>query len=162
MNKFLRYLILLALPLNNLWLFYFILTPLTIYPVFWLIGLFYPASLSDTFIYFSSISIEIAHACIAGSAFYLLIILNLATPMPLKTRVYSLFSSILFLLLLNIIRIFLFSILFANSYSLFETIHLFVWNFLSIFIVIGIWFAEARIFNIKHIPFYTDIKSIKK
>ena len=78
----LRYLILVLVAIPNLWLFYLIFTPLTAYPVYWLLSLPYDASiLSNNIILINqAISIELVEACIAGAAYYLLLILNLSTP----------------------------------------------------------------------------------
>jgi exosortase/archaeosortase family protein len=156
----LRYLLLLILGLN-LWLFYAVLKPLTIYPSFLLIKFFYnSAILSGSSIIISGFNIEIIDACIAGSAFLLLLILNLTTPMNLKTRFYSLLFSLLSLLLINILRIFLLSILFIESFSLFDMTHKFFWYFLSIIFVFLIWILTIKLFKIKKIPVYSDIKSL--
>jgi len=158
----LRYLILVSSALGNLWLFYFIFTPLTIYPVFFLLKLFFSASLSGTIISFNNVSINLVKACIAGSAYYLLLILNLTTPISIKKRIYALIFSFISFLIINIIRIFLFSLLLENSFSLFNLTHLFVWYGLSSFIVLAIWIFTIKIFDIKEIPVYSDLKFLYK
>ena len=128
----LRYFLLLILGLGNLFIFYLIFTPLTVYPVFWLIGSSNQATLlqgtytsvcellegtfleslacMNTTIFFKDYFASIIPACIAGSAYYLLLILNLSTPMGLKTRIKSLSFILILFLILNIARIFLFEI----------------------------------------------------
>lgn len=163
-----RYLLLLILSLGGLWIFYFVFTPLTIYPVLYLLKLFGATSLliTDYFsaptpvILFKDLSIFLVSACIAGSAYYLLVILNLATPMPLKTRLKALAFSLLVFLVFNILRIVFFSILLVKSFTLFELAHLIFWYFISVLVVLGIWFAEIKLFNIKTIPVYSDLKLI--
>ncbi|MBU1136245.1 MAG: pacearchaeosortase [Nanoarchaeota archaeon] len=161
MNKlysiFLRYILLILIAISNLWLFYFILTPLTIYPVFFLLNIFFNVSVSGITLSMQGFQIELARACIAGSAYYLLLILNLTTPMPLKKRINSIVFSLFFFLLFNILRIFFFSILFINSFAFFNLFHLIFWYFISSFLVFIIWVAEIKIFKIKQIPVYSDI-----
>lgn len=156
----LRYIILVLAAINNLWLFYAIFTPLTVYPVFYALNLFFNASLSNTTIILEGSSIQLIKACIAGSAYYLLLILNLTTPMPIKKRIISIIFSFLSFLVVNIARIIFFSILLLKSFSLFNTLHLIFWYLLSGIIVFLIWLAEIRIFKIKDIPVYSDIRNL--
>ena len=153
-----RYLVLLLASVSDLWIFYAVFTPLTIYPVFFLLSLFYEVSLAGNVLILEGFPIHLVEACIAGSAYYLLLILNLTTPMDLKKRIYSLSFSFLLFLFVNILRILLFSILFINAFSLFNLTHLIFWYFLSGFLVFLIWLAEIKIFKIKQIPVYSDIR----
>ena len=156
-----RYLILIMVGIPNLWLFYLIFTPLTIYPVFFLLSLFFNATLINNLIILENfLPIEIIPACVAGSAYYLLLILNLAIPMQLNKRLKLLAFSFLSLLIINILRIFFLSIVFASGTSLFDITHELFWYFGSIVFVVGIWFAGVKIFKIKEIPFYSDLKNI--
>ena len=155
-----RYLILLLIGVPNLWLFYLIFTPLTIYPVFSLLSLFFNATLiSNVIIIENLFPIEIIGACVAGSAYYLLLILNLAIPMEISKRIKMLLFSFASLLVINILRIFLLSILFVSGTSFFNITHELFWYFGSIAFVIGIWFIGVKIFKIKEIPFYSDLKN---
>ncbi len=155
---FLRYIILLLLAFPNLWLFYFIFTPLTIYPIFFLLKLFFPASLIGSTIIFNNIQIHLIKACIAGSAYYLLLILNMTTPMPIKKRFLALIFSFSLFLIINILRIFFFSMLLLKSFSLFNLTHLIFWYFLSSLMIFSVWFLTIKIFNIREIPVYSDFK----
>jgi len=155
---FLRYLILVLIALPNLFLFYFIFAPLTIYPVNSILSIFYHTNLIGNQITLSNISIELVDACIAGSAYYLLILLNLSIPMNLKKRIYSIAFSFLIFLAINIIRISLFSILLVNSFQYFDITHKIFWYILSGVIVFIIWFITIKTFKIKDVPFYSDIK----
>jgi len=161
-----RYVLLLLLGLGNLYLIYLIFTPLTVYPVYFILSLFYQVSLHQaTLSIFTGETlklIEIAGACVAGSAFYLLYILNLTTPMKAKTRLYSLIYSSLALLLINILRIILLSFLSIKDYASFEIIHKLFWYFLSTILVVLIWFSQVYFFNIKAYPILTDFKELKK
>lgn len=156
---FLRYVILFFLGLN-LWLLYFIFTPLTIYPVFFMLSLLFHASLSGNIIIFNNTAIKLVNACIAGSAYYLLLILNLTIPITIKKRLQALIFSLTSFLAINIIRIFLFSLLFLASFTLFNLTHLLFWYLLSAFIVFFIWLLTIKIFKIKEIPVYSDVRNL--
>ncbi len=158
----LRYIILVLVALPNLYLFYSIFTPLTIFPVFYLLNIFFKTSLTDAAITFNGTTIHLVKACIAGSAYYLLLILNLTTPMKIKKRIFSILFLFSSFLIVNIVRILLFSIILLTSFSLFKTLHLITWYFLSAAIVFLIWLLNIKIFKIKKIPVYSDISSLFK
>lgn len=163
-NILIRYVILLLVALPNLWIFYFIFTPLTVYPVYFFLSLFLNVSLiGNTILVGGEFPIEIIKACIAGSAYYLLLILNLSTPkIKPQKRFNMIFLSFAFLLFLNILRIFLLSIMSLSGSSWFDITHKLFWYLGSIVFVIGIWFAEVKLFKIKEIPFYSDMKFLFK
>ena len=159
-----RYVILIAVAFPNLWIFYFIFTPLTVYPLYFLFGLFFDVSLAGNVIFVSNcFPVELIDACIAGSAYYLLLILNLATPsLKFNKRIKMIVLSFAALLIINILRIFFLSLLFFSGSSLFDVTHKMFWYLGSIIFVVGIWFAEVKFFKIKEIPFYSDIKFFLK
>ena len=158
-NLIIRYALLLGFSVIGLKLIYFLFKPLTKYPVYWLLDIFYDVSLSNSMIFISGLNfIEIAGACIAGSAYLLFLILNLSTPnINTLKRLKLLGVAIGSFLILNIIRIFILGLLIVNNSPSFDFVHNFFWYFLSIVFVIGIWFFEVKRFNIKQIPFYSDI-----
>jgi len=154
-----RYFILVILGLFRLPLFYLVFTPLTLYPVYFLLGLFFNASLIGNSIIIQEIPIELVSSCIAGSAYYLLLILNLSTPkIKIKKRIFMLLAAFLAFLLVNILRIFFLSLLYINGSAFFDITHELFWYFMSVVLVVLIWFAEVKIFRIKTIPFYSDLK----
>ncbi|MEK6897842.1 MAG: pacearchaeosortase [Nanoarchaeota archaeon] len=157
---FLRYAILVLAAIPNLWIFYFIFTPLTVYPVFFLIKIFFDAFLMDNIIVVNNeVPIEIIKACIAGSAYYLLLILNLSTPnMKFKKRINLILISFALLLTINVFRILALSVIFLEGFSWFILTHKFFWYFMSTIFVAGIWFAEVKYFKIKDYPLYSDLK----
>ena len=161
---FLRYSILILVALPNLWLFYFVFTPLTVYPVFFLINLFFNSSLTGSTISIADCSlIEIIKACVAGSAYYLLLILNLSTPkIKLQKRINMILLAFASFLIINILRIFLLSMIFLSGSFLFDIIHELFWYLGGVIFVAGIWFIEVKSFKIKKIPFYSDIKLLYK
>jgi exosortase/archaeosortase family protein len=160
-----RYILLLVIGLPNLYLFYSILTPLTVYPAYFLFNLFFDVYRSGSVILINHcFSIEIIDACVAGSAYYLLLILNLALPnIKLKKRLKMISLSFGILLLLNILRIFFVGTIFTMGFSnLADITHRIFWYLLSTFFVIAIWIFEVKLFKIKEIPFYSDIKFLYK
>ena len=159
-DVFLRYAIMLLLAVSGLWIFYAIFTPLTVYPTYFLLNLFFGASLSGNIITVSScLPIEIVEACVAGSAYYLLLILNLSTPnIVLKKRLKIILESFLALLIINLLRIFFLSIMYVSGSGLFDVTHKIFWYFANILFIIGIWFFIVKSFKLKEIPFYSDLK----
>ena len=160
---FLRYFILLLVAFPNLFLFYLIFTPLTIYSSYFILKIFYDVYLNGNEIIFSDLVIRIIDACVAGSAYYLLLILNLSTPsIKFRQRIKMIFFSFLIFFIFNIIRIlFLSNLLIFNS-ELFDFTHYLFWFFLSTLFVVLIWFYQVKIYKIKEIPFYSDIKRIMR
>ena len=157
----LRYSILLVLAIS-LPLFYKILTPLTVYSTAGLLKPFYQVLVSGDIIFVSNNLIQIIPACVAGSAYLLLLIFNLSVSMKAKQRIYSILFSVSILFILNILRIFFLTILFVNNFKFFDFTHKFFWYVLSTIFVVGIWFLTVYLFKIKQIPAYSDIKYLIK
>lgn len=154
---FFRYFLIILVAIPNLFIFYYIFTPLTVYPVYFLLSLFFETSLVGNIINIPGYSIEIIKACVAGSAYYLLLILNLSTPkIKLNERILIIFFTFSILLALNILRIFILSLLLDSTY--FDITHQLFWYLVSSIFVIGIWFTSVKYFNIKKIPIYSDLK----
>jgi len=166
MKKFqsiiLRYAILLAVAFPNLYLFYFIFTSLTIYFSYFLLNIFFEATLSGNSILIPPcFEIKFIEACVAGSAYYLLLVLNLSTP-KIKQRGKSIIYAFAAFFALNIIRIFVLSLMYVNSSDFFDATHKILWWLGSTIFVVGIWFANVKYFKIKSIPFFSDFKYLKK
>ncbi len=164
-NIFLRYLIIILIALPNLFIFYFIFTPLTIYPLFALFKLFFSNVLliNNSFYILDKFFIEIIPACIAGSAYYLLFVLNLSVPnISIKKRLKMLLFSFTFLWFLNILRIFILSLTFVSESSFFDLTHKLFWYAGATIFVVLIWFIEVKTFKIKDIPIYSDVKFLYK
>ena len=99
-------------------------------------------------------------ACIATYAYYLIILLTLLTKeITLKTRIKIILIGSGLILLMNIIRIFIL-ITITMNYGLywFDIIHLAFWKFLSGIYVALVWILLVKIYKIKSIPIYDDIK----
>jgi len=159
-DVFIRYLIMVLIAIPGLWIFYIIFTPLTVYPVYFLLNLFFEASLSGNIVTISScFPIEIVEACVAGSAYYLLFILNLSTPNILfKKRLKIILESFLALLIINILRILFLSAMYVSGSGLFDVTHKIFWYLANMIFIVGIWFFMVKSFKLKEIPFYSDIK----
>ncbi len=142
--------------------FYFIFRPLTIWPTVFILGLFYEISLENSIsIIVNGIAIEFIDACIAGSAFFLLFILNILTcGLSLGKRVYVFLFDAAFLLVMNIIRLILLIILLVNESLAFDITHKVFWYGISTVFVVLVWILTVFIFKIKTIPFISDIKFI--
>jgi hypothetical protein len=116
-----RYLILIITGILNVQIFYFFFSALTIYPVYYLLKLLFNVTISANVLLVQNLPIEIIGPCIAGSAYYLLLILNLSTPkIKLPKRIFSLVFSFGLLLIINILRIFLLSLLLISGSEFFD------------------------------------------
>lgn len=158
-----RYLIIIILALFNLSIIYIIFTPITISLTALVLKVVYSDSLlfpSTTTLFVQGGYINLIPACIAGSAYYLLLLLNLTTPMDEKTRAKSISFLILSFLFINVLRIFIFSILFVSGFQYFDLAHRWVWYLGSTFLVVALWFINILIFKISEIPIYSDIMNI--
>jgi len=157
----LRYAVLILVAIPNLYLFYFIFTPLTIYSVNFILNLFVTTSLSPGSIIMENITIQLIPACIGGSAYFLLLALNLTTP-KIKKRGSAILFSFSSLLVLNILRIVALSFLFYFNADWFNLAHKISWYVASVLFVAIIWYFEVKIFKIKNIPGFSDLKSLIK
>lgn len=158
LNIIIRYFLVIATSYNGLFIFYYIFTPLTVYPIFFILNLFFSANLNGNIINISGFTIELIPACIAGSAYYLLFVLNMIVPnLSIKKRTGMILFAFTSLLLLNLLRILGLVLLALYSLAFFDIAHKFFWYFLNIILVTIIWFAEVLIFKVKGIPFYTDV-----
>jgi exosortase/archaeosortase family protein len=157
----LRYISLVIFGLNKSAIISIISTPFTVYPVYWLLNTMYGAKLLiGNKIFFQGHYIELISACIGDLAIYLLLILNLTTPMAVSKRVKSILFITLSFIALNIARIMILSTLIANGYTYFDITHELTWYFGSTILVIIIWFSNIWIFKIKEIPIYSDIMGL--
>ena len=156
-----RYVILLVLMFSILPYIYRIFTPLTVYSTAFLLGLFYKVVVYDAVILIRPESyVQVIPACVAGSAYLLLLILNLTVSMEIRKRIYSIIFSFIILFIVNVLRISLLSALYHEKYVYFDFTHAFFWYFLSTVFVVLIWFLTVKIFSINKIPVYSDLKTI--
>ena len=161
---FIRYILLLLL-MFSLPLLYKIFYKPTLYSVVFIMKLFSKGLVYDvmlgTISLNNTVTIEIIPACIAGSAYLFLLILNLSIDMKLQKRIYSILLSFFLFFILNVIRIIALSLLYKNNTDIFYFVHTITWYVISIVLVVLIWFLIVKIFSIKEIPFYSDIKLLK-
>ncbi|MFH1358734.1 MAG: pacearchaeosortase [archaeon] len=161
-NIIIRYLVLVLVAIPGFGYIYFLLSPLTVYPVAFLLNFIYAIQISGNTILLNKIAlIEIIGACVAGSAYYFLLILNLAVPkVGWKKRLYMLLFAFGIFLIINILRIFILSIVYMSGSAFFDITHKIFWYLGSTLFILIIWFIEVKIFKIKQIPFYSDLKTL--
>ena len=159
----LRYIITLIITIfSNI--FYSIFTPLTIYPTYAILSLTQTTTLTNTTLTFNGTQFTFIPACIAGTAYLVLTILVLTTKgiKPIE-RIKALLTGYLLLLLLNITRILTLIFIYTFiSEQLFHTLHLIFWHILSTIFVLLIWILLTKLYKIKQIPIYSDIKHLLK
>lgn len=164
LSVILRYSILIILALGNFFLISKIFGPLTIKTSFFILSRIFSISLIGNSFGACGLGIvEIISACVAASAYFLLITLNLSTPqIKIQKRILSIIFSISLLFFLNIYRIVILSSLHFVESKIFDVSHLIFWYLLSVIFVISIWFFNVYLFNIKKKPFYDDIIKLYK
>lgn len=159
-----RYVVLVVLGFALVYggIFELIFTPLTYKSVLNLLNLFYDnvTSLPGNIIFYEGVYARIISACVAGAAYYLLLILNLATPMKAIKRVWSIIFLMFAFLILNVIRIVIFAIVATSGGNYFDIAHMMMWYFGSTIMVVVIWFSAVWLFGIRAIPVYTDFKEL--
>lgn len=159
-NLFLRYLSIIILGLGNLYIIYKILTPLTLHATNFSLKIFTPTLLIENIIQFNQSLIEIAPPCVAGSAFYLLLVLLLSTAnIKPEVRLKAVLTAIATLFVLNITRILILASIISTPS--FETIHWIFWHIVSTIFVVATYIATIKLYKIKSAPFITDIKYLK-
>ena len=160
LNLFIRYALIIIAGLGNLYIFYALFTPLTTRTFATILNIFSPATLLNNTIVFQGTSIHIIPACVAGAAFYLLFILTLATPVKAKKIAQILLFSFTTFFILNIFRLTILAFTLQSIY--FNTLHLIFWYLLSTFFVVGIWLLNIKLFKIKKVPVYSDLRFVLK
>jgi exosortase/archaeosortase family protein len=108
-----------------------------------------------------NLTIEIIPACIGGSAYYLLLALNLLTPMKIKKRILFIILSFLLFFSFNLFRL-LFLIFLELKGIQTYFYHKALWYFGSTIFVFFTWFICIKIFKIKEIPVVTDFFVLKR
>ena len=156
----LRYLSLVLIALVLLPLAYPILLNVTIYSSNFLINLVTHSQVNGSIISVGEYQIEIVSACVASSAYFLLVLLNLSSSMTNKKRLLSIAFSLVLFLLVNVVRIFIFSLMYINNFRYFDITHLVFWYIVSGVIVFLVWIATIKAFKIRGIPFYSDLKEV--
>jgi exosortase/archaeosortase family protein len=158
----LKYLFVLILGFNNLFLFYAVLTPLTIYFSYLILSIFFETALAGQSIFLGIHEIEIVFACVAGSAYYLLFFLTMSLSIDTKKRLKILLASFGILFLFNNLRIILMSVLLYYDLPYFNATHKILWYGISVLFVAFIWIFNVYYFKIKQYPFEKDYFTIKE
>jgi len=141
-----------------------ILTPITIYSVYYLLGLSYVTTLNGIIIAVHGFKFSIVDACVAVLAYYLLWILVLLTKdISLKVRIKLFLFGSLLIFLMNVFRIVLVVNVAVNyGFTWFNVIHLIFWKGISGVYVALVWIILVRYYNIRSIPLYDDLKKLYK
>ncbi len=158
---FARYLFIFLLGIGNLFIFYKVLTPTTVFAVSKILSIFNEVYVLENLIVLDEVMIELIPACVAGSAFFLmfLLVFSTANVKPLK-RFYLLLSTTIILFALNVARIIFLVAIAGKNY--FEIVHWTLWNLVSVFFVVAIWFFVAWLYKINSVPIYSDILFLKE
>lgn len=145
----------------NLGLIYAVFSPLTLAILKLILLPFKPIFMGNLIIIKEQI-LEFIPACTAASAYSLLAILTLLTNISFKKMIKIFITGALIILAFNILRIFiLILILIYSGNHLFETLHMFFWQVISTLIVVLTWILLTKVYKIKEIPVYSDIKRIR-
>lgn len=158
--NFLIRLLLCFIPVS---IFLFLFTKPTIYGTYTLL-LNYNPLIAGEFLIIKNNIFEFVEACIVPYAYYFLFILCLLTKdISLKDRIKIIFFGFILIFTMNILRIYLLIVL-AQEYGfeLFHLIHMFFWKFLSGVYVALVWILLVKIYKVKSIPIYSDLKTLYK
>ncbi|RMD46081.1 pacearchaeosortase, partial [Candidatus Pacearchaeota archaeon] len=139
---FLRYFFLLVVGLNLDKLYSF-LTWATVNSLGLIFSIYTKPLIVRNYIRLPGLVIQVIPACVAASAFFLLIFLFFSTPMKPEKRLKVLAFSILALFVINLARI-VFLVEFSGS-KYFDAVHWFFWNFLSTVFVVALYIASYKI-----------------
>lgn len=141
-------------------IFYLIFTYPTIIVSFILLKLFgYNVIKEGTSLVVNNVTLNFVEACVASSAYYLLLFLILLTKdIKLKTMIDMFLLGSIIIFIVNIIRIFiLIVILLAKGYDWFNLIHLTFWYGVASVLVFLVWIYLTKKYRIKSIPVYSDV-----
>ncbi len=159
-NIFSRYLIIALAGLGNLFIFYKLFSFPTLHLSASILSLFRETIVLENYIIFGDSLLEVARACVAGSAYYLLFALAFAIPLSFYKRIKLILFCFATFFIVNVLRIVLMALILETPF--FEGIHLFLWHIFSTIFLILVWFCAIKLFKIKEIPIYTDFLTIKK
>ena len=142
-------------------LLYKIFLPLTIWPVFFFLYILKLSPyIQQDIISVGQLQLSFIEACIAPYAYYLLIALIFLTKdITAAKRIKILLLGSLLILAANIVRILLLTlVLLYFGYNAFQSLHIIFWLFISTLYIVFLWLILIKIFKIKSIPVYSDIK----
>lgn len=139
---------------------YAIISPITFYLSSYSLFFYKPTIIQNTLIIKDNL-LTFVPACAAASAYVLLALLTVLTDIKYKKMLKIFLIGALIILIANIIRIDILVIALIESGSdLFNKLHLLFWKILSTIFVVVLWIFLTKIYKIKSIPVYTDIKKL--
>ena len=142
-------------------LFYMILAPITLHVSYFFFNIFMPSALVGTKIVTVMDSFELIPLYVATSAYLLLAILILLTKDISPSERFQMFVyGSLAILAFNILRIELLLLTYFSLNTAYDSLHLFVWKFMSTAFVVLLWLGLARLYKVKAIPVYSDLRHI--
>ena len=148
LGLFVRYFSLLLVGVGNFYIIYKLLIPLTTHIVNSVLLIFTDTIVIGNIIYLPWVWIEIASSCVAGSAFYLLLLLILSSAnIKPRVRAKAVLTSFAMLFVLNVLRILILIPMTGSNY--FNVVHWVFWHLISILFVVFIWFYIVKIYKIK-------------
>lgn len=163
MKYYVNFLIRFLLCFIPVTIFSLIFTKLTIY-LSYLLLIFYNPIINGNYLTIHNINFEFVEACIVPYAYYFFWVLSLLTKdIVLKTRIKIIFYGFSLIFIMNIVRIFILINLAINyGFYWFDLIHMVFWKFLSGIYVALVWIFLIKVYNIKSIPVYDDLKTLYK
>src|SRR3989344_1506071 len=145
-------------------LFYFVLAPITLYSSYFITKIFFPVAIKENTFLINDLTLEFVPACVAVAAYILISLLILLTKDVKPKVLIKMFVIGFFLILIaNLIRIeIMIFVLIEYGNNLFKTLDLFFWKVLSTAYIVFVWIFLTRLFKIKTIPVYSDVKYLIK
>lgn len=145
-------------------LVYLVLAPITLYSSYFITKIFFPVVIKDNTFFLNNLTLEFVPACVAVAAYLLLSLLILLTKdIKAKTLVYLFVLGFFLILLANLIRIeIMVFVLVKYGNDLFATLDLIFWKVLSTVYIVLVWIFLTKLFKIKTIPVYSDVKYLIK
>lgn len=133
----------------------------TLHFSYFFFSIFVPSALIGNKIATLTNSFEFIPACVATSAYILLALLVFLTKdISWNERLQMIVYGWLAILAFNLLRIELLLLTFFRLEAAYDTLHLFVWKFMSTAFVVLLWLGLARVYKVKSIPVYSDIKAL--
>lgn len=154
--------IIIALIIRPEWLYYLLtwITMIIPYVILSIFGYTVKIVFDTNSLFVNGVEFGFIEACIATSAYYLLILLILTTKdIDFKKSVKMLLLGSMLILLMNILRIILLMLIILNiGQNWFEIVHMTFWYFVSSIYVFLVWIFLIKKFNVNTIPIYSDAK----
>ena len=143
---------------------YVIFAPLTLYPSYVLLKIFYNPALLGQAIKIDYYTLNFVPACVAVSAYILLAFLILTTAkISWKHRIQLFIKGSVSILALNLVRIVLLVIILIEyGQNYFEAIHLIFWQIIASVYVAAVWILLVKHSKIKATPVMDDFKTLRK